>query len=60
MSFYIGLKKSGTLYVTPTGKTLKPQGIIKQDFGGDCVTIKNGDLWATPCTNVTYVACEKL
>lgn len=60
MPYYLGMKKTGSFYVSPTGKALQPMGVIKPDFGGDCVTIKHGGMWATPCTNVTYVACEKL
>jgi hypothetical protein len=54
------MKKSGAMYVSPSGHNITPHGVIKKNYGGDCVTIKQGGLWATPCTNVTYVACEKL
>lgn len=58
ISYYIALKKVGTTYQHPSGTVYNLKAEIKPDFGGDCVTFKEGNLWATPCTNISYVACE--
>jgi hypothetical protein len=58
--YYIALKKYGAEYKNPSGTLYNLKAAIKPDFGGDCVTFREGNLWATPCTNISYVACENM
>jgi hypothetical protein len=56
-SHFISLKKNGTKYQDSDG-VISEMAKYVENGTGDCVTYKNGSLYAAPCDQPAYYICE--